>query len=265
MTETDEQTRRTRRRAGLGLLITAAVLGGAACSAATTDVATGDDDAGTTVETVDNETDAAALASALGGIETSTTAGEDGPGEGASGAENCAQFTYQDDAQAVLEADLSDPYNLDEDGNAVACDGLPSKPVQSLPPQTTSPPQTQPPQTQPPRTVTTVAPQQVVQPQAITPSAQEQSIVDYVGGTIGHPLSPEATLFNAARTGGTTPPGPVVFPYYAHASATGGGSVDSLKPLLAGQLGNFGPCTHIGVGILPDPAGTKVLVLCGKF
>src|SRR5215216_2176186 len=61
---------------------------------------------------------------------------------------NCTRqdFPYQEDAQQVLEQDLSDPYVLDGDGNGIACENLPHRPggepTTSVPPTTTSPPPT---------------------------------------------------------------------------------------------------------------------------
>lgn len=259
---------RMRRRAAVGAaLLTAGALVVAACSGGG-EVATGADAGGGEPAPVeaDNATDAAALASAIGGIETSTTA--PATGVNASGAENCKALQYHEDAQATLNAGASDPYHLDEDGNGVACDGLPRKPVASLPPPTTAPPTTAAPTTtaapRPP--VTTVPPAQAAaQPQPITPTADEQKVVNFVNTKIGKMLTPEATLFNAARSGSTTPPGPVSYTFWANASATGGGSIDGLLPSLGNFLGQFGQCTHVGVGLLSDPAGQKILVLCGKF
>lgn len=42
---------------------------------------------------------------------------------------NCSAFTTQAEAQAVFDADPSDPNNLDGDGNKVACQDLPGAPV----------------------------------------------------------------------------------------------------------------------------------------
>src|SRR5215210_943423 len=39
---------------------------------------------------------------------------------------DCADFATQEDAQAVLDADPSDPNGLDSEGDGVACEGLPS-------------------------------------------------------------------------------------------------------------------------------------------
>ncbi|MFM9106051.1 MAG: hypothetical protein ACKOWF_05055 [Chloroflexota bacterium] len=39
---------------------------------------------------------------------------------------DCIDFATREDAQAVLDADPSDPYNLDEDGDGIACAELPS-------------------------------------------------------------------------------------------------------------------------------------------
>lgn len=43
---------------------------------------------------------------------------------------NCSDFTYQEDAQAVLDADPSDPFELDgRDNDGVACESLPHRPT----------------------------------------------------------------------------------------------------------------------------------------
>jgi hypothetical protein len=42
---------------------------------------------------------------------------------------DCEDFTYQEDAQAVLAADPSDPNHLDLDHDGVACEELPHRPV----------------------------------------------------------------------------------------------------------------------------------------
>lgn len=39
---------------------------------------------------------------------------------------DCSDFTTQEEAQAVLEEDPSDPHFLDFDGNGIACERLPS-------------------------------------------------------------------------------------------------------------------------------------------
>ena len=36
-------------------------------------------------------------------------------------------FTYRDEAQAIYDADPSDPYRLDGDGDGIACDNLPQR------------------------------------------------------------------------------------------------------------------------------------------
>jgi hypothetical protein len=40
---------------------------------------------------------------------------------------NCTDFTYQEDAQAVFDRDPSDPNNLDDDNDGIACEDLPSR------------------------------------------------------------------------------------------------------------------------------------------
>lgn len=41
---------------------------------------------------------------------------------------DCVDFAYQEQAQAVLEADPSDPHDLDRDHDSVACESLPRAP-----------------------------------------------------------------------------------------------------------------------------------------
>lgn len=53
--------------------------------------------------------------------------GGSGSGYGSSGDDlNCSDFSTQEEAQAVLEADSSDPNNLDGEGDGEACESLPS-------------------------------------------------------------------------------------------------------------------------------------------
>ena len=40
---------------------------------------------------------------------------------------NCSDFTYQEDAQAEFNRDPSDPNNLDDDNDGIACENLPSR------------------------------------------------------------------------------------------------------------------------------------------
>jgi len=42
---------------------------------------------------------------------------------------NCPDFQYQEDAQAELNKDVSDPHQLDGDSDGVACESLPHRPV----------------------------------------------------------------------------------------------------------------------------------------
>ncbi len=42
---------------------------------------------------------------------------------------NCDDFTYQEEAQDVLDADPSDPNGLDGDNDGIACEALPSQPA----------------------------------------------------------------------------------------------------------------------------------------
>jgi hypothetical protein len=50
------------------------------------------------------------------------------------GDKNCSDFTYQEDAQAVFNQDPSDPNGLDSDGDGIACEKLPHRPVESSTP-----------------------------------------------------------------------------------------------------------------------------------
>ncbi|GHF21811.1 hypothetical protein GCM10017786_64900 [Amycolatopsis deserti] len=42
---------------------------------------------------------------------------------------NCSDFEYQEDAQAILDQDRSDPHDLDRDNDGIACEDLPHKPA----------------------------------------------------------------------------------------------------------------------------------------
>ena len=78
---------------------------------------------------------------------------------------NCEEdFTYQEEAQAVFDADPSDPYRLDEDpgpDDGIACEELPSRPGDPVPPPEppTSPPPTT---TSPPPTTTSPPPEPTI-------------------------------------------------------------------------------------------------------
>lgn len=69
--------------------------------------------------------DAMALASSLPDPPPSAGAGVD--------LLNCADFVYQEDAQAVLDADRSDPNRLDADHDGIACESLPHRPAAATP------------------------------------------------------------------------------------------------------------------------------------
>lgn len=43
---------------------------------------------------------------------------------------NCRDFTYQEEAQAVYDADESDPNELDGNDDGIACESLPHRPAQ---------------------------------------------------------------------------------------------------------------------------------------
>jgi len=50
-----------------------------------------------------------------------------GGGSGGDNTTNCANYTYQEDAQDVYDQDTSDPNNLDSDNDGVACEHLPKR------------------------------------------------------------------------------------------------------------------------------------------
>lgn len=52
---------------------------------------------------------------------------------------DCKDFKYQEDAQAVLDQDPSDPNGLDEDNDGKACESLPHRPKQSTTPTSEKP------------------------------------------------------------------------------------------------------------------------------
>ncbi|WP_328645641.1 excalibur calcium-binding domain-containing protein [Amycolatopsis sp. NBC_00348] len=53
---------------------------------------------------------------------------------------DCGNFTYQEEAQAVLDATPGDPNNLDSDKDGIACESLPHRPVQNTTTPTTEQP-----------------------------------------------------------------------------------------------------------------------------
>jgi hypothetical protein len=70
---------------------------------------------------------------ALGSLEptptvtpiASPTSLEDACGPCAVAGCNCSDFGTQAEAQACLNADLTDPFGLDQDGDTIACQSLP--------------------------------------------------------------------------------------------------------------------------------------------
>ncbi|MEV6827749.1 excalibur calcium-binding domain-containing protein [Amycolatopsis sp. NPDC051102] len=46
---------------------------------------------------------------------------------------DCKNFQYQEEAQAVLDANPGDPNHLDRDKNGIACETLPHRPKESAP------------------------------------------------------------------------------------------------------------------------------------
>ncbi|SDP10122.1 Excalibur calcium-binding domain-containing protein [Klenkia soli] len=65
-------------------------------------------------------TTAAATALATAGLTLALT------GTASAADLNCSDFATRDQAQAVLDADRSDPNGLDRDGDGVACESLPT-------------------------------------------------------------------------------------------------------------------------------------------
>ncbi|HVW41139.1 MAG TPA: calcium-binding protein [Amycolatopsis sp.] len=56
---------------------------------------------------------------------------------GATADKDCSDFQYQEDAQAVYDANPSDPNGLDgNDNDGIACESLPHRPVAQTPPVT---------------------------------------------------------------------------------------------------------------------------------
>jgi hypothetical protein len=55
------------------------------------------------------------------------------------GDKNCSDFTYQEEAQAVLDATPGDPNNLDSDHDGIACESLPKRGQQSTTPTSKTP------------------------------------------------------------------------------------------------------------------------------
>ena len=49
---------------------------------------------------------------------------------------DCIAFTYQEEAQAILDQDPTDPHNLGPSGDGVACSSLPSQLTVTQPPST---------------------------------------------------------------------------------------------------------------------------------
>lgn len=90
-----------------------------------------------------------ALATVLGLVTAGGTAGT----ASAATALSCADFTYQEDAQAALRLNPADPSGLDADNDGIACESLPHRPVVTPPTATPTTPPTVAPTTSP-----TVAP-----------------------------------------------------------------------------------------------------------
>jgi hypothetical protein len=61
----------------------------------------------------------------LGEDSAEETSGPEGPASGGEDVYDCSDFAYQEEAQAELEYDPSDPSGLDGDSDGVACEALP--------------------------------------------------------------------------------------------------------------------------------------------
>ena len=65
----------------------------------------------------------ASFASSRGGGPEIELAQADATGDGAAADLDCEDFSSQQEAEATLNADPSDPNNIDEDGDGVPCEG----------------------------------------------------------------------------------------------------------------------------------------------
>ncbi|WP_116114945.1 excalibur calcium-binding domain-containing protein [Amycolatopsis ruanii] len=90
---------------------------------------------------------------------------------------DCSDFTYQEEAQAVLDQDRSDPYGLDDDNDGKACETLPSKGGQPSTPSTPSTPSSTVTQAPPVVTSTKAAPADLDCADFAT-QAQAQAVLD---------------------------------------------------------------------------------------
>jgi hypothetical protein len=57
---------------------------------------------------------------------------------------DCADFSYQEEAQAVYNRDPSDPNGLDANNDGIACESLPPRPPEGTTPERTNPEPTPP-------------------------------------------------------------------------------------------------------------------------
>jgi len=117
---------------------------------------------------------------------------------------NCPDFKYQEDAQAVLDADPTDPNKLDQDHDGIACESLPHRGGPASTPASTSKPA--------PATTTTSA----AAAPAKKPSTGHQVKVKPVGGvaTGGGEPDPEPNpllLVLGALTGASASGGMVLY------------------------------------------------------
>lgn len=114
---------------------------------------------------------------------------------------NCPDFHFQEEAQAVLDADRTDPNHLDQDHDGIACESLPHRGAPASTPASTTKPA--------PATKTTAAP-------AKKPSTGHQVKVKPVGGvaTGGGEPDPEPNpllLVLGALTGASASGGMVLY------------------------------------------------------
>lgn len=95
---------------------------------------------------------------------------------------NCADFAFQEDAQAELERDRSDPNDLDREGDGIACESLPSRGSALPAPPAETPPTEVPPTEVPPAdepvTEQPVTEQAVAEP-VVTPAGDRLNCDDF--------------------------------------------------------------------------------------
>ncbi|GAA4550832.1 excalibur calcium-binding domain-containing protein [Pseudonocardia xishanensis] len=131
---------------------------------------------------------------------------------GAADLYNCSDFTYQEDAQEVLDADPSDPHGLDGGSgggpDGVACETLPHRPVTTPPTTTTTPPPTTEPTGEPttePTDEPTEDPARPVEHHDDAPAGSHHDSHDDSSATPTHASEP-VHLASAGGDGGSAAP-----------------------------------------------------------